>query len=65
MEDDDGDGHSSLGSSTHSPDDTVPDLQLPKGGHILESSPIRVSGSSGSSRYPLRSTPKRDQACLE
>jgi hypothetical protein len=62
MEDDDGDGYSSSGSSTHSPDDTVPDSQPPRGGHILESSPIRATSSS---RYPLQSTPEWDQAHLE
>jgi hypothetical protein len=37
----------------------------PRGGHILESSPIRATGSSSSSRYPLQSTPEWDQAHLE
>ncbi len=65
MEDDEDDGYSSSGSSTRGPNDTVPDSQPPRGGHILESSPIRATGSSSSSRYPLRSTPERDQARLE
>ncbi len=39
MEDDEDDGYSSSGSSTRGPDDrvneTVPDSQPPRGGHIL------------------------------
>ena len=65
MEDDDDAGYSSSGSSTRDPNETVPDSQPPRGGLILENSPVRVSGSSGSSRYPLRSTPDRDQVRLE
>ncbi len=65
MDDDEDDGFSSSGSSTRGPNETVPDSQPPRGGLILENSPVRVSGSSGSSRYPLRSTPDRDQARLE
>jgi hypothetical protein len=54
----------STSGSIHGPDDTVPDSQPPRGGHILERSPIRVSTStfSTSSRYPLRSTLDQNQA---
>ncbi len=69
MEDDDDDDYSSSGSSTRDPNEilheTVPDSQPPRGGHILDRSPIRASNSSTSSRNPLRSTPDRDQARLE
>jgi hypothetical protein len=37
---------------------TVPDSQPPRGGLILENSPVRVSGSLGSTCYPLCSTPQ-------